>query len=248
MEYAMEMIWQDYLRHQQMMVAMEAEVSQLPKGSLTYRAIKGKRYCYLQHRDENGHVCNRIVHEQEIEKTQILLERRRFLERNIKIYVKYLKWIEKGYPQFKSIMEFLEVKDEQKIYRTLKGEFVRSKSEVIIANLLYANQIPYEYEKPLKLSGYPHPISPDFTIYPPQGDRVVYWEHCGLMHDEQYREHWRWKKGLYESDGISEWQKNLIVTYEQEAGDLNVGEIKQRIEEVLLMACGKRLTTNMGKS
>ncbi len=232
MEYALEMIAKGYLECKKMVQAMEAELSQLPRGNLTYRTVKGHRYCYLQFREKQGCVKNKIVSAQEIPVVQQQLQRRAFLKESISIYQSYINWIEEKYPQFRLLKKIDVPKDSQKIYCTVKGERVRSKSEVIIANLLYANQIPYEYEKPLKLTGYPHPILPDFTIYIPKEDKTVYWEHGGLMNDPEYRSKWDWKMHLYAEDGITVWQKNLIVTYESQPGDLNIGEIRQHIADL----------------
>ena len=43
--------------------------------------------------------------------------------------------------------------EEHLIHRTVRGEAVRSKSEVIIANLLHAKGIDYRYEEPLEIDG-----------------------------------------------------------------------------------------------
>ena len=40
---------------------------------------------------------------------------------------------------------------ENLIHKTMQGHLVRSKSEVIIANTLYMNQIPYRYENQLEI-------------------------------------------------------------------------------------------------
>ena len=53
--------------------------------------------------------------------------------------------------------------DTMEIY-TQKGERVRSKSEKILADYFYYNNISYKYECPLKLNGYGI-IYPDFTFY-----------------------------------------------------------------------------------
>ena len=44
-----------------------------------------------------------------------------------------------------------------------RGERVKSKSEKILADYFYRNQIPYKYEKPIYLKGYGI-IYPDFTF------------------------------------------------------------------------------------
>ena len=46
---------------------------------------------------------------------------------------------------------------------TEKGEYVRSKSEKIIADTLTKNNINYVYELPLRLKGY-GTVKPDFTV------------------------------------------------------------------------------------
>lgn len=65
------------------------------------------------------------------------------------------------------------------IHRTLRGELVRSKSEVIIANMLYQNKFVYEYEKVLWLDNMRK--IPDFTVDNPDSGETIYWEHCGMI-------------------------------------------------------------------
>jgi hypothetical protein len=67
---------------------------------------------------------------------------------------------------------------------TLKGEHVRSKSEVIIADRLYAKGIPYKYECPVIIGG--TVFHPDFTILRLSDRKILYHEHCGKMGDEGY--------------------------------------------------------------
>lgn len=75
---------------------------------------------------------------------------------------------------------------EHLIHKTLKGHFVRSKSEAIIANTLYLNKIPYRYEAELHLDDVT--FYPDFTICHPETLEIIYWEHFGMMDVPQYRE------------------------------------------------------------
>lgn len=97
---------------------------------------------------------------------------------------------------------------ESRRHPTLKGDFVRSKSEALLANLLYLNGIEYEYEKPLYLNG--HRIHPDFTIKLP-GGRELYWEHLGMAGDAGYDRNWSKKSRIYAENGISE-GNGLIIT------------------------------------
>lgn len=94
-------------------------------------------------------------------------------------------------------------KPEEKRHTTSRGLKVRSKSEVLITEML------------------------------PDG-RVFYWEHCGLMSLKEYREHQKWKMEVYEKAGIVPW-KNLIVTYDDEDGNINVGIIESEIQNKLII-------------
>ena len=75
-------------------------------------------------------------------------------------------------------------------YETERGDVVRSKSEVIIANILYQNRehILYKYERPLEIveNGRKKTIYPDFTIINKNTGKITYWEHAGRMDDPYY--------------------------------------------------------------
>ena len=118
--------------------------------------------------------------------------------------------------------------EEKMIHKTVRGELVRSKSEVIIANALHYNGLDYEYEPELKLED--KVKRPDFKIEDYDTGVVWYWEHCGMMTDPQYKKRWEDKKKFYEKNGIVE-GKNLIVTYDDEKGGLDSDKIQQIIKE-----------------
>lgn len=95
-----------------------------------------------------------------------------------------------------------------RIYSTVKGDCVRSKSEVIIANLLIEHGITYEYEKRLEY-GIGKWIEPDFTITLSNG-KELYWEHLGMLGVEEYDNKWLKKQDIYDQYFAGK----LIVTYE----------------------------------
>ncbi len=64
------------------------------------------------------------------------------------------------------------------------GLSVRSKSESIIASQLEINNIPFRYEAALQLDS--RVFYPDFTILNPQDNKVIYWEHFGMIDDVEY--------------------------------------------------------------
>ena len=119
--------------------------------------------------------------------------------------------------EFKPVPEELttlyEWYEEGKIHKTLSEIMVHSKSEVIIANMLFERNIPFKYDVPL--------FSPDGTFYRP--DFVItwngeewYWEHLGMLDKEEYKNHWDAKKEWYEKNGFS---ARLITTEEREGLD-----------------------------
>ena len=74
-------------------------------------------------------------------------------------------------------------------------------------------------------------FSPDFTIF--HRGELFYWEHCGLVGNPRYMKHHKWKLDMYERAGIVPW-KNLIVTYDDETGNLDSRMIEAEIRNRLL--------------
>jgi hypothetical protein len=91
---------------------------------------------------------------------------------------------------------------EALIHRTRRGVLVRSKSEVIVANVLDSlvddpSEIDWKYEEPLFHPDDPRDYRlPDFTIGF-AGD-IYYWEHLGMLSLPAYREGWERKRRWYE--------------------------------------------------
>lgn len=82
-----------------------------------------------------------------------------------------------------------------RIYKTIDGNMVRSKSEVIICDLLAQSGLRYKYEELLEYEPGKH-INPDFTVYLPN-DKVVYWEHVGCLGLDDYDANWEHKLKVY---------------------------------------------------
>ena len=87
------------------------------------------------------------------------------------------------------------------IHRTERGDLVRSKSELVIADKLYGEGVEYVYEKPLVISG--RTYYPDFTIEDDATGVTYYWEHLGMLDDPGYRARWERKREGYVADGIA---------------------------------------------
>lgn len=116
---------------------------------------------------------------------------------------------------------------EQLIHKACMNLQVRSKSESQIAMYLYNNKIPFRYEAPLILDG--HIIYPDFTIRHPITGDFYYWEHFGLMDNEDYRRNAFSKLQLFSNHGIYP-GINLITTYETKNHPLSHETIESLIQ------------------
>ena len=119
---------------------------------------------------------------------------------------------------------------EQKVYSTKKDELVRSKSEVMLADMYYEMGIPYRYEAELILQNGKKKY-PDFTLLKVGTREIIYHEHLGLLDDEEYRENNFAKLEEYRKNGI-DMGRNLILTYEAAGHYLNMKDVKKQITEI----------------
>ena len=117
---------------------------------------------------------------------------------------------------------------ENLIYTTDAGERVRSKSEMMIANLLSAMQLPYQYEKPLHLNG--KTVFPDFTILDTVSRTEVYFEHFGLMDQGDYRIAALQKIVNYEKAGFVA-GKDFLFSFESEQVPFDIDWIRKKLCE-----------------
>ena len=106
----------------------------------------------------------------------------------------------------------IHAEDDYHKYKPMRGDYVGSKSEVIIADRLFANNIPYHYEvaftpeaeadksKPVfddygRLVGFEvfgftpydrNTLHPDFYVLNKRTRKAYYWEHLGRLNDPKY--------------------------------------------------------------
>ena len=116
-------------------------------------------------------------------------------------------------------------------YFTTKDEHVRSKSEVIIANLLNTKGIPYHYETPVKINT-SLTFHPDFLCLNKRTRQEFYWEHCGMMDDSAYSEKLVKRLAIYAQKNILP-GKNLILTMETQEQPLNIKDVEKVIDAFL---------------
>ena len=116
-------------------------------------------------------------------------------------------------------------------FYTRRGERVRSKSEVIIADSLDAEGVPYRYEQPIYLEGF-NPVYPDFTVLNKRTRKEYLWEHLGGMDDSDYRDGAMKKLNNYALAGIFPGQE-LLLTFESESAPLDTRVVAALIENYL---------------
>lgn len=122
--------------------------------------------------------------------------------------------------------------EDEKEYYTKRGERVRSKSELIIANTLNDQNIPYRYECACNLKDYGL-VFPDFTVLNVRKRKEYLWEHMGMMDDIDYVQKAMRKLSLYEKTGYYPGDK-LIITHESGTQPLKSNLIIDLIESFLL--------------
>ena len=125
-------------------------------------------------------------------------------------------------------------------YETAQGDMVRSKSEVIIADILYRNRkdILYKYERPLEVieGGRQKIIYPDFTIINKHTGKILYWEHAGRMDDSYYANDFIKKINTYISNNLL-LGRDVIVTYETLNTPLDIKVVKHLVQQVVQEKC-----------
>lgn len=219
-------------------------------GTIVWKGPK-KQYPYWQFYD-HGKQIQKYIHKNSLEEVRQLIEKRKVQVRKRSILRRFIGDLKRAlkalriswqeviakYEEMqkrretkaaalaaaKKVAESKRYADQYK-HLTDRGEYVASKSEMMIANKLYSLGIHYEYEQEVVI-GNVH-FRPDFTIYTKDG-RVFYWEHAGMMDDPEYRRRHEEKKAFYERNGIR-LQENLIVTKDHD-GSISMDEIRRTID------------------
>jgi hypothetical protein len=137
-------------------------------------------------------------------------------------------------------LKFIKQKyyDNQYIQVSAREEFMISKSEVIIADLLHHYHVNYVYEGEIS-DDRGIAIHPDFIFEDSDSGTTYYWEHLGLLGKDDYRSKWVRKQEWYARNGIVERDKDpfapkqLIITRDKPDGGIDASEIKKIIEDIL---------------
>lgn len=124
------------------------------------------------------------------------------------------------------------IDDADSKYETASGIFVRSKSEMIIADTLSYMHVPFHYEKPLKVRGMGI-VHPDFTCLNKRTGKVYLWEHLGMMGQEEYASKAVARLNHFQNSGYY-LGNNLICSMETKTLPLNSSTVKKIAEHYLV--------------
>ena len=224
-------------------------------GRLNCKTIRGNPEFYEILEGEQA----KHIHPKDLEKI-IQLRTKGFIKKSIKILKKNLKQQRKLLESYQSYelreieKKLVDAYNEEKLekwlqrhyiqnpyhrehkkYMTSFGLLVRSKTEMIIAELLQAAGIPFHYDEEVVLfdaEGNEHVFYVDFVIMTPSGKRL-YWEHFGLFDQETYREKSFRKIKVFYDNGIV-LSENLIITMEAEQNGLSIPSIERVIKGQVL--------------
>ena len=118
------------------------------------------------------------------------------------------------------------------------GELVRSKSEVIVSNLLSLLGFKFEYEVELRINDHIL-LHPDFTIREKDNrfGKPIYIEHLGMMDNFTYRADWEDRQKLLMNAGIlpladGGGENGVLVTTEEKNGTINCEELVKTLKEI----------------
>jgi len=217
-----------------------------PEGCLKWQNKNGKTYYYHQFMKGNKWV-RRYIKKAELSLAKTLAQKQ--------YYISIRHVLAKILDEIKCLVMPIQVSVKEKLkqwenevyeknliypenlrYETAQGDMVRSKSEVIIADILYRNRkdILYKYERPLEVieSGRQKLIYPDFTIINKHTGKIIYWEHAGRMDDSYYANDFIKKINTYISNNLLP-GRDVVTTYESQNTPLDIKVVKQLVEEVV---------------
>ena len=148
--------------------------------------------------------------------------------------------------------------DDYHKFKTMRGDYVGSKSEALIADRLFANGIPYHYEVAFipeaepdlsmpvydmygRIVGYDVPafdplardtLHPDFYVLNKRTRQAYYWEHLGKLDDPKYCTDNlnRFVRVLDAGHTIGE---EILVTHEDRQNPLKLERVDEIIEKYL---------------
>lgn len=118
------------------------------------------------------------------------------------------------------------------IFYTSKNEPVRSKSEVILADIFASNGIPYVYE-PLLVMQNGQVYYPDFLLLNVRLRKTFVFEHFGLMDNPEYAARSVTKINHYHRDGY-QFGDSFLCSFETNSSPLDIEVLQKLLSAHLL--------------
>ncbi len=177
-------------------------------------ALSRRKYLELTIREdeEDLAICNSLMEESKsTDSVSALFNKYPEMDRLHKAFMeeKHKDWDAWGMADYERDRVF----EESARYMSDKGDWVRSKAELAIANWLFARGISYRYEPRMVANG--NVYYPDFLIMHPQTGREYILEYFGLCSNDEYLEHNAKKLKDYAKAGILI-NRTLLVASESE--------------------------------
>ena len=117
-------------------------------------------------------------------------------------------------------------------YYTMNNERVRSKTEILIANMMARKNIPYLYEVPVTLIGF-GTVYCDFGGLNVRKRKTIYLEHFGMMDDPEYCAKALRKINAYQNNGFF-LGDNFIATFESRNQPLDMRSLERLLDHYFL--------------
>ena len=218
------------------MDALHAELESLPKGCLVTHKRKNDKKYYGHQTTVNGKHKEKYIKLKDYPRWRALFDRRTAVKKRLREIYGILKGKKHLVMKYRALQEEARAaaarklnaeaalhgafRPEELVHYTARGEFVRSKSELNMANYLHFKGVNYIYEMAVQVAKGVY-LYPDFSIL--VDGTWIYIEHLGMLEDPEYAARWAEKKALYAAAGIIE-GVNLICTREY-YGHLDMQEI-----------------------
>ena len=221
-----------YLRH--IVKVEKRELKAMPSGRLKRKKSHGKIYYYIEKNNTLISLRNKPREKEAYLLKEQLIRRIRNAETDIPLLERLLR-------RYQPVIETEEYwndtkpdrdgyREKEKIHR-FEGVKYRSKSEVIIAQLLHSYGIEYKYEIKVRANG--RIIRSDFQVKRPKDNKTFIWEHFGLTDEEDYLKRTYSKLEDYHLQGIDLWD-SLLISFDQEDGGIDVDVIDKIVNVFLL--------------
>ena len=224
------------------MDALHAELESLPEGCLVTHKRKNDKKYYGHQITVNGKHKEKYIKLKDYPRWRMLFNRRAAVKRRLREIYGLIKGRKRAVLKYRALQQEARAAmtrklkaeaalhgaflPEELVHYTSRGEFVRSKSELNIANYLHFHGVDYIYEMSVQVAKGKY-LYPDFSVK--VDGEWVYIEHLGKLEDPEYAARWEEKKALYAAAGIIE-GVNLICTREY-YGHLDMQEIDMQLRQ-----------------